>query len=97
MAYFQLEIWRQIILFLIAITTIFFRAIPEFIIAMIRIIVVGFGAIPGVLTRFTHGVLKPYAEDIEHVNKGPAYALSLSGASKTKQHHFMVTPQIPRL
>ena len=84
--------------FLIArIITIFFRAIPEFIIAMILVIAVGFGAIPGVLALGLHtmGFLaKFYAEDIEHVNKGPIEALKSSGASKGQIISFAVIPQI---
>ena len=84
--------------FLIArIITIFFRAIPEFIIAMILVIAVGFGAIPGVLALGLHtmGFLaKFYAEDIEHVNKGPIEALKSSGASKRQIIAFAVIPQI---
>ncbi len=85
-------------IFLIArIITIFFRAIPEFIIAMILVIAVGFGAIPGVLALGLHtmGFLaKFYAEDIEHVNKGPIEALKSSGASKRQIISFAVIPQI---
>ena len=84
--------------FLIArVITIFFRAIPEFIIAMIIVIAVGFGAIPGVLALGLHtmGFLaKFYAEDIEHVNKGPIEALKSSGASKRQIISFAVIPQI---
>ena len=84
--------------FLIArVITIFFRAIPEFIIAMILVIAVGFGAIPGVLALGLHtmGFLaKFYAEDIEHVNKGPIEALKSSGASKRQIISFAVIPQI---
>jgi len=84
--------------FLIArIVTIFFRAIPEFIIAMILVIAVGFGAIPGVLALGLHtmGFLaKFYAEDIEHVNKGPIEALKSSGASKNQIISFAIIPQI---
>ena len=79
------------------IITIFFRAIPEFIIAMILVIAVGFGAIPGVLALGLHtmGFLaKFYAEDIEHVNKGPIEALKSSGASKRQIISFAVIPQI---
>ena len=79
------------------IVTIFFRAIPEFIIAMILVIAVGFGAIPGVLALGLHtmGFLaKFYAEDIEHVNKGPIEALKSSGASKRQIISFAVIPQI---
>ena len=86
------------LVFLIArIITIFFRAIPEFIIAMILVIAVGFGAIPGVLALGLHtmGFLaKFYAEDIEHVNKGPIEALKSSGASKGQIICFAVIPQI---
>ena len=79
------------------IITIFFRAIPEFIIAMILVIAVGFGAIPGVLALGLHtmGFLaKFYAEDIEHVNKGPIEALKSSGASKRQIISFAIIPQI---
>ena len=84
--------------FLIArIVIIFVRAIPEFIIAMILVIAVGFGAIPGVLALGLHtmGFLaKFYAEDIEHVDKGPIEALKSSGASKRQIISFAVIPQI---
>jgi phosphonate transport system permease protein len=84
--------------FLVARTiTIFFRAIPEFIIAMILVIAIGFGAMPGVLALGIHtmGFLaKFYAEDIEHINKGPMEALKASGASKGQIISFAVIPQI---
>jgi len=76
---------------------IFFRAIPEFIIAMILVIAIGFGAMPGVLALGLHtmGFLaKFYAEDIEHINQGPIDALKSSGASKGQIISFGVIPQI---
>ncbi len=76
---------------------IFFRAIPEFIIAMILVIAIGFGAMPGVLALGLHtmGFLaKFYAEDIEHINQGPIDALKSSGASKSQIISFGVIPQI---
>ena len=76
---------------------IFFRAIPEFIIAMILVIAIGFGAMPGVLALGLHtmGFLaKFYAEDIEHINKGPKDALKSSGATKSQIISFGVIPQI---
>ena len=86
------------VVFLIARTiTIFFRAIPEFIIAMILVIAIGFGAMPGVLALGIHtmGFLaKFYSEDIEHVNKGPIEALKSSGASKRQIISFAIIPQI---
>ena len=76
---------------------IFFRAIPEFIIAMILVIAIGFGAMPGILALGLHtmGFLaKFYAEDIEHINKGPIDALKSSGATKSQIISFGVIPQI---
>ncbi|MDA7478426.1 phosphonate ABC transporter, permease protein PhnE [Candidatus Pelagibacter ubique] len=76
---------------------IFFRAIPEFIMAMILVIAIGFGAMPGVLALGLHtmGFLaKFYAEDIEHINKGPVDALKSSGATKSQIISFGVIPQI---
>ena len=76
---------------------IFFRAIPEFIMAMILVIAIGFGAMPGVLALGFHtmGFLaKFYAEDIEHINKGPIDALKSSGATKSQIISFGVIPQI---
>jgi phosphonate transport system permease protein len=76
---------------------IFFRAIPEFIMAMILVIAIGFGAMPGVLALGLHtmGFLaKFYAEDIEHVNEGPIDALKSSGATKSQIISFGIIPQI---
>ena len=76
---------------------IFFRAIPEFIIAMILVIAIGFGAMPGVLALGLHtmGFLaKFYVEDIEHINKGPIDALKSSGATKSQIISFGVIPQV---
>ena len=88
----------NIFIFFIARTvTVFFRAIPEFIIAMILVIAIGFGAMPGVLALGIHtmGFLaKFYAEDIEHINKGPIDALKSSGATKSQIISFGVIPQI---
>jgi len=88
----------NIFIFFIARTiTVFFRAIPEFIIAMILVIAIGFGAMPGVLALGIHtmGFLaKFYAEDIEHIKKGPVEALQSSGASKRQIISFAVIPQI---
>jgi phosphonate transport system permease protein len=77
--------------------TIFFRAIPEFIIAMILVIAVGFGALPGVLALGLHtmGFLaKFYAEEMEHVSTGPIEALEATGANRYQIVMFAVVPQI---
>ena len=54
-------------------------------------------AMPGVLALGLHtmGFLaKFYAEDIEHINKGPIDALKSSGATKSQIIAFGVIPQI---
>ena len=88
---------NMLIFFIARTITVFFRAIPEFIIAMILVIAIGFGAMPGVLALGIHtmGFLaKFYAEDIEHINKGPVEALISSGASKRQIISFAIIPQI---
>ena len=77
--------------------TIFFRAIPEFIMAMILVIAVGFGALPGVLALGLHtmGFLaKFFAEEIEHVSTSPIEALEATGANQYQIVMFAVVPQI---
>ena len=62
---------------------------------MILVIAVGFGAMILPLGLHTMGFLaKFYAEDIEHVNKGPIEALKSSGASKRQIISFAIIPQI---
>ena len=76
---------------------VFFRALPEFIVAMILVIAIGFGAIPGVLALGFHtmGFLaKFYAESIEHIDENPLDALKVMGASKWQVFAFGVVPQI---
>lgn len=77
--------------------TIFFRALPEFIVAMILVIAIGFGPMPGILALGLHtmGFLaKFYAESIEHVDPNPSEALKAMGASKSQAFVFGVIPQI---
>lgn len=77
--------------------TIFFRALPEFIVAMILVIAIGFGAVPGILALGFHtmGFLaKFYAESIEHIDENPLEALQVMGASKWQVFAFGIIPQI---
>lgn len=76
---------------------VFFRAVPEFIMAMILVIAIGFGAMPGVLALGLHtmGFLaKFYAEDIEHVDTGPIEAMESIGASNSQRIAFAIVPQV---
>jgi phosphonate transport system permease protein len=88
---------NKIVYFLFRTITIFFRAIPEFIMAMILVIAVGFGALPGVLALAFHtmGFLaKFYAEEIEHVDVGPIEALEATGANRLQVIMFSIIPQV---
>ena len=88
---------HQILLFITRTVVIFFRAIPEFIMAMVLVIAIGFGALPGILALGLHtmGFLaKFYGEDIEHVAVGPIEALESTGASKMQVIMFAIVPQI---
>jgi phosphonate transport system permease protein len=79
------------------VVTVFFRAIPEFILAMFLVISVGFGAISGVFALGLHtmGFLaKFYAEEMEHVSDEPIDALRATGAGKSQVFMFAVVPQI---
>ncbi len=85
------------IFFLTRIITVFFRSIPEFILAMFLVICVGFGAISGVFALGLHtmGFLsKFYAEEMEHVSKEPIDALTVTGATKAQTFMFAVVPQV---
>jgi len=86
------------IVYLVARTvTIVFRAVPEFIMAMILVIAIGFGAMPGIIALGLHtmGFLaKFYAEDIEDVSVEPMEALVSMGASRLQVLVFAVVPQI---
>ncbi|MDA1101625.1 MAG: phosphonate ABC transporter, permease protein PhnE [Proteobacteria bacterium] len=77
--------------------TVFFRAIPEFILAMILVIAIGFGAMPGVLALGFHtmGFLaKFYADAAEDVDSGPVDALNSMGAPRMQVVAFAIVPQI---
>ena len=65
--------------------------------AMILVIAIGFGAMPGVLALGFHtmGFLaKFYAEAIEHVDTGPVEALEATGGSRLQVVMFSIVPQI---
>lgn len=88
---------NKIIYFVARTITIFFRAIPEFIMAMILVIAIGFGALPGILALGFHtmGFLaKFFGEEIEHVKQGPIDALEATGAKRYQIIMFAVVPQI---
>jgi phosphonate transport system permease protein len=78
-----------------------FRSVPEIILGILFVAVVGFGALPGVLALALHStgmVAKFYAESIEHVDPKPLEAASAAGASRLQVITHAVLPQaLPQL
>lgn len=74
-----------------------FRSVPEIILGILFVAVVGFGALPGVLALALHSmgmVAKFYAESIEHVDPRPLEAASAAGASRLQVISHAVLPQV---
>lgn len=74
-----------------------FRSVPEIILGILFVAVVGFGALPGVLALALHSmgmVAKFYAESIEHVDPKPLEAASAAGASRLQVITHAVLPQV---
>lgn len=74
-----------------------FRSVPEIILGILFVAVVGFGALPGVLALALHStgmVAKFYAESIEHVDPKPLEAARAAGASRLQVITHAVLPQV---
>lgn len=75
----------------------FHRAMPELIVALILVLMYGFGPIAGVLALAIHtsGVLgKFFADEIENAPTGPQLALASSGAGVFKVLRYAVFPHV---
>jgi phosphonate transport system permease protein len=75
----------------------FHRAMPELIIALILVLMYGFGPVAGVLALAIHtsGVLgKFFADEIENAPVGPQLALASSGAGCIKVLRYAVFPHV---
>lgn len=73
------------------------RSIPELIMGIIFVAMVGFGALPGVLALGIHSigmVGKFFAESIEHVDHRPVEAARAAGASPLQVIWHAVLPQV---
>lgn len=73
------------------------RAMPELIVALILVLMYGFGPIAGVLALAIHtsGVLgKFFADEIENAPPGPQLALGSSGAGAFKVLRYAVFPHV---
>ena len=77
------------------------RSIPELIMGIIFVAMVGFGALPGVLAVGIHSVGmmgKFFAESIEHVDPKPIEAARAAGASPLQVIFHAILPQaLPQL
>lgn len=74
-----------------------FRSIPELIMGIILVAMVGFGALPGVLALGLHSVGmvgKFFSESIEHVDEKPIEAARAAGATPFQVIWHAVLPQV---
>ena len=75
----------------------FNRAMPELILALIFVLMYGFGPAAGILALAFHtsGFLgKFFADEIENSDPGPQFALRSTGANRIKVLRFAVIPQV---
>jgi phosphonate transport system permease protein len=75
----------------------FFRTIPEIVLGLIFVVVVGLGPFPAVLAIFIHntGVLgKLISELVESADRGPQEALRSAGAPTSAVALYAILPQI---
>lgn len=75
----------------------FFRAVPNFVWALVFVTAVGLGTFPGVLAILVHniGVMgKLWSEAMEEVDEGPLEALRSAGASNAQTASQVVMPSV---
>lgn len=73
------------------------RSVPELIMGIIFVAMVGFGALPGVLALGLHSVGmvgKFFAESIEHVDEKPIEAARAAGATPFQIIRYAILPQV---
>lgn len=73
------------------------RSVPELIMGIIFVAMVGFGALPGVLALGLHSIGmigKFFAESIEHVDPKPIEAARAAGATSFQVIYHAVLPQV---
>ncbi len=77
--------------------TVFTRAIPDVVFAMVFILVFSLGALPGILAIGLHSIgmiSKLFADAIEQIDEGPRLAIRAAGGSKTQEFVGGVLPQV---
>lgn len=77
--------------------TVFIRAIPELLLALIFVIIFGLGPIAGILALGIGGIgllAKLFADSLEEVNPGPERALRATGATKLQVFFSATLPQV---
>ena len=77
--------------------TVFTRAIPDVVFAMVFILVFSIGALPGILAIGLHSIgmiSKLFADAIEQIDEGPRLAIRASGGTKAQEFIGGVLPQV---
>lgn len=76
---------------------VFWRAVPDIVIAIVFRLLVGIGPLAGVIAMSLHsiGMLgKLFADAIEEIDEGPRQALEAQGASRLQVYASAVLPQV---
>ncbi len=76
------------------------RSVPDLVIGLIFVIIVGFGPLPGVLALAlnTGGVLaKLFSEAVESIDKGPVEGVRATGAQPLHEIRWGILPQVAPL
>ncbi|WP_127791796.1 phosphonate ABC transporter, permease protein PhnE [Agromyces sp. LHK192] len=85
--------WRAIGRFI----TVFTRAVPDIVLAMVFVLMFSLGTLPGILAIGIHSVgmiAKLFADAIEQIDEGPRLAIRAAGGTKLQEFTSGILPQV---
>lgn len=77
--------------------SVFARAMPDVVLAMVFVLVFSLGALPGVLAIGLHSIgmiSKMFADAIEQIDEGPRLAIRAAGGTRSQEFLAGVLPQV---
>ncbi|QEO14454.1 ABC transporter permease subunit [Agromyces intestinalis] len=77
--------------------TVFTRAIPDVVLAMVFVLMFSLGSLPGILAIGIHSIgmiSKLFADAIEQIDEGPRRAIRAAGGSKLQEFTSGILPQV---
>lgn len=85
--------WRAAARFI----TVFTRALPDVVLAMVFVLLFSLGSLPGILAIGIHSIgmiSKLFADAIEQIDEGPRRAIRAAGGSKLQEFTSGILPQV---